>query len=149
MKIKQFIHDKCRRSFGKFDQWKNLTAGSNNFKQAIEYLMECLMMNFLEQQDRHIFSYKNGVFITKVPKENGDKKWTGIHMAQKVNLFKKTVASKYFDYDFNDFPDIEEDSWFDIMKHCPNLKRILDYQEFLKSSKNGFVFLWENVVRYW
>ncbi len=27
MKIKQFIHDKCRRSFGKFDQWKNLTSG--------------------------------------------------------------------------------------------------------------------------
>ena len=41
MKIKQFIHDKCRRSFGKFDQWKNLTAGSNNLKQAIEYLVDC------------------------------------------------------------------------------------------------------------
>lgn len=55
MKIKQFIHDKCRRSFGKFDQWKNLTAGSNNLKQAVEYLLECPDDELLKlQKDRHI-----------------------------------------------------------------------------------------------
>ena len=135
MKIKQFIHDKCRRSFGKFDQWKNLTAGSNNLKQAIEYLLECPDDELLKlTKDRHIFSFKNGVFITKVPKENVDKKeWTTKFIpygTKSEYLTQKTVASKYFDYNFNDFPDIAEDSWFDIMKHCPNLKKILDYQEF-------------------
>jgi hypothetical protein len=64
MKIKQYIHDKCRRSFGKFDQWKNLTAGSNNLKQAIEYLVDCPDDELLKLvKDRHIFSYKNGIIV--------------------------------------------------------------------------------------
>jgi len=135
MKIKQFIHDKCRRSFGKFDQWKNLTAGSNNLKQAIEYLVDCPDDELLKLvKDRHIFSYKNGVFLTKINKGTEDKPiWGTLFVPYGVKseyLSAKTVASKYFNYEFNDFPEIKEDSWFDIMKHCPNFKRILDYQEF-------------------
>ena len=135
MKIKQFIHDKCRRSFGKFDQWKNLTAGSNNLKQAIEYLVDCPDDELLKLvKDRHIFSYKNGVFLTKINKGTDDKPIWGTlfvpYGTKSEYLSPKTVASKYFNYEFNDFPEIKEDLWFDIMKLCPNFKRILDYQEF-------------------
>ena len=135
MKIKQFIHDKCRRSFGKFDQWKNLTAGSSNLKQAIEYLVDCPDDELLKLvKDRHIFSYNNGVFFTKINKGTTENPiWSTLFVPYGTNseyLTHKTVSSKYFDYEFNDFSDIKEDAWFDIMKHCPNFKKILDYQEF-------------------
>jgi GTPase SAR1 family protein len=135
MKIKQFIHDKCRRSFGKFDQWKNLTANSSNLRQAIEYLMECPDDELLKlEKDRHIFSYKNGVFLTKINKGTEDNPIWGTKFipygTKSEYLNAKTVSSKYFDYNFNDFEEINEDCWFDIMKYCPNFKKILDYQEF-------------------
>ena len=151
MKIKQFIHDKCRRSFGKFDQWKNLTAGSSNLKQAVEYLLECPDDELLRlQKDRHIFSYKNGVFLTKVNKGTEDKPVWGTHFVpygkKSEYLNSKTVSSKYFDVNFNDFPSIKEDAWFDMMKHCPNFKRILDYQEFPEQVQLWICILWVNVV---
>ena len=134
MKIKQFIHHKCRRSFGKFDQWKNLTAGGNNLKQAIDYLMDCPDDEVLKLvKDRHVFAYKNGIFFTKINKGTTDKPvWTTKFIpygTKSEYITSKTVASKYFNYNFDDFPEIPEDSWFDIMKQCPNLKKILDYQE--------------------
>ena len=137
MKVKQFIYDKCRRNFGKFDQWKNLTAGSNNLKQAVEYLLECPDDELLKlEKDRHIFSFKNGVFITKVNKGTEDKPlWDTLFVPYGVkseHLSSKTVASKFFNHDFNDFPNIDKNSWFDIMDHCPNFKKILDYQDFTK-----------------
>lgn len=135
IKVKQFIHDKCRRSFGKFDQWKNLTSGSNNLKQAIEYLLDCPDDELLKlKKDRHVFSFKNGVFITKINKGTEENpKWGTefVPYGQKSeHLNIKTVASKYFNNNFNDFPDLKEDSWFDMMEYCPNFKKILDYQEF-------------------
>ena len=137
MKIKQFIHEKCKRSCGKFDQWKNLTAGSSNLKQAIEYMLDCPDDELLKLvKDRHIFSFKNGVYLTKVNIGTEESpKWGTkfVPFGEKSEyLNSKTVASKYFNYNFNDFPDINEDSWFDIMDHCPNFKKILDYQEFPK-----------------
>ena len=137
MKIKQFIHEKCKRSVGKFDQWKNLTAGSSNLKQAIEYMLDCPDDELLKLvKDRHIFSFKNGVYLTKVNIGTEESpKWGTkfVPFGEKSEyLNSKTVASKYFNYNFNDFPDLNEDSWFDIMDHCPNFKKILDYQEFPK-----------------
>ena len=138
MKIKQYIHDKCRRSFGKFDQWKNLTAGSTNLKQAIDYLLECPDDELLKlQKDRHVFSYKNGVYCTKINKGTEEKPVWGTQFVpygtKSEYLNSKTVSCKYFNINFNDFPDIKEDSWFDIMKHCPNFQKILDFQEFPES----------------
>ena len=133
MKIKQYIHEKCRRNSGNFDQWKNLTASSSNLKQAIEYLVECPDDELLKlTKDRHIFSFKNGVYLTKI-RDDKNNKWRTefvTYGTKSEYLNSKTVSSKYFSYDFHDFPDIDEESWFEIMKHCPNFKRILDYQEF-------------------
>ena len=133
MKIKQYIHEKCRRNSGNFDQWKNLTANSSNLKQAIEYLVECPDDELLKLiKDRHIFSFKNGVYLTKI-RDDKNNKWKTEFVpygTKSEYLNSKTVSSKYFDYEFNDFPEIDEESWFEIMRHCPNFKRILDYQEF-------------------
>jgi len=135
MKIKQYITEKCRRSVGKFEQWKNLTAGNNNLKMAVEYLMECPDDELLKlNKDRHIFSFRNGVFISKINKGTELKPiWKSefIPYGQKSNLLNmKTVASKFFNLEFNNFDDIDENNWFEIMKHCPHFKKILDYQEF-------------------
>jgi len=136
MKIKNYIMNKCKKNM-KFDQWKNMTDKAGNLKQAVEYLLECPDEELLQlEKDRHIFSFKNGVFITKINK--GDDKnphWGTLFVPynQKSEyLNSKTVASRYFDLDFNDFPNINEDNWFDILDKCPNFKKILDYQEFPK-----------------
>ena len=136
MKIKNYIMNKCKKNM-KFDQWKNMTDKAGNLKQAVEYLLECPDEELLQlEKDRHIFSFKNGVFITKINK--GDDKnphWGTLFVPynQKSEyLNSKTVASRYFNLDFNDFPNINEDNWFDILNECPNFKKILDYQEFPK-----------------
>ena len=135
MKIEEFIHDKCRRSFGKFDQWKNLTAGSNNLKQAIEYLVNCPDDELLKlKKDRHIFSFKNGLFITKVNKGTKTKPiWTTKFIpygTKSEYINPKTTTSKFFNNEFDDFPEIDQDNWFDLINKCPNFKKILDFQEF-------------------
>ena len=135
-KIKEYIIEKCRKTV-KFDQWKNMTASANNLKQAVDYLTECPDDELLSlEKDRHIFSYKNGVFITKVNKGTEDEPYWGtlfFEYGKPMNtdyINGKTVSSKYFDYNFNDYSDLAEDDWFTIMKDCPNFKKILDYQEF-------------------
>ena len=136
MKIKNYIMNKCKKNM-KFDQWKNMTDKAGNLKQAVEYLLECPDEELLQlEKDRHIFSFKNGVFITKINKGDDKNPHSGtlfVPYNQKSEyLNSKTVASRYFDLDFNDFPNINEDNWFDILNECPNFKKILDYQEFPK-----------------
>lgn len=136
IKIKQYIIEKCRKTY-KFDQWKNMTSGSNNLKQAVEYLSECPDDELLSlEKDRHIFSFKNGIYITKVNEGTDENPiWGSIfykygsYMDQNY-INGKTVASKYFDENFNDYPNLKTEDWFMIMNDCPNFKKILDYQGF-------------------
>ena len=134
MKMKNYIMDKCRKNF-KFDQWKNMTSGNNNVKLAIDYLCECPDEELMTlEKDRHVFSFENGVYLTKYNKGTVKKPHWGtlfIKYGEKSeHLNSKTVASKYFTQSFNDYPNLPEDDWFDIMKDCPNFKKVLDYQEF-------------------
>lgn len=135
-KMKKWIMNKCKRNI-KFDQWKNMTSG-NNIKMALEYLMDCPPeeLHVLEK-DRHLFSFKNGLFYTKVNKGTETNPIWGtafIKYGKEANkspyLNLQSVSSKYFDEDFEDFPDLPEDNWFEIMNTCPNFKKILDFQEF-------------------
>jgi phage/plasmid-associated DNA primase len=89
------------------------------------------------EKDRHVFSFKNGLFITKINKGTEENPHWGTlfvkygkeaHRCEYIS--SKTVSSKYFDEDFQDFPNMNEDNWFEIMEHCPNFKKILQYQEF-------------------
>ena len=135
-KIKKWIMEKCDRKI-KFDQWKNMNSGQN-IKSAVEYFMECPQDELLElEKDRHIFSFRNGIFITKINKGSDEiPYWStlfvkyGKEASSCEYLTKNSVSSKYFDNDFNDFEELDDDQWFDIIEHCPNFKKILDFQEF-------------------
>jgi phage/plasmid-associated DNA primase len=133
--IEDFIYSMCKKEFN-FDQWKNSTAGGlTNIKNATEYLTKYkgIELPALEK-DRYLFAFKNGNYITYY--NNGTTKkpeWNDVFVPYgKSHPYLKTssVACKYFDVDFNNFDEIKKDSWFDIMEHCPNFKKLLDYQEF-------------------
>lgn len=145
LKINKYIIDKCKKNY-KFDQWKNMTANSNNIRQCVEYLSECPDEELLELvKDRHIFSYRNGLYLTKINKGTKDNKVWGTlfipHGTKSEYISKKSVACKYFDRDFNDFPEIEEENWFEIIKTCKNFKKVLDYQEFPEDVQKWLVIL--------
>ena len=135
-KIKKWIMEKCSRKV-KFDQWKNMNSGQN-IKQTVDYLMECPPDELpVLEKDRHIFSFKNGLYITKINKGTETEPiWGtlflryGKEAQESPYLNTQSVSSKYFNEDFNDFPELNESEWFNIIKHCPNFKKILDYQEF-------------------
>jgi len=136
MKIKNYIMEKCRKSF-KFDQWKNMTSGSNNIKQAVDYLTECPDEELMElEKNRYVFSFNNGVYLTKVNKGTEKNPVWGTEFipynTKSKLLTSKTVSSKYFKQDFNNFDEVKDDDWFDIIEECPSFKKVLDYQEFSK-----------------
>ena len=135
-KIKKYIMDKCRKNY-KFDQWKNLTSGNNNIRYAVEYLTDCPEDELMTlEKDRHVFSFNNGIYLTKINKGTENKPiWSTLFVKygeKSEYITSKTVASKYFDQKFNDYPELSDDDWFDILNDCPNFKKILDYQEFPK-----------------
>ena len=106
--------EKCDRKI-KFDQWKNMNSGQN-IKSAVEYFMECPQDELLElEKDRHIFSFRNGIFITKINKVM--KYLIGVLFVKYGKeassceyLTKNSVSSKYFDNDFNT-EELDDDQW--------------------------------------
>jgi len=86
------------------------------------------------EKDRYLFAFKNGNYITHYNEGTAESpSWTDVFVPYGEShpyLNINSVAAKYFDRDFNNFEEIPKDSWFDIMKHCPNFKKILDYQDF-------------------
>lgn len=132
--IKKFIYDECKLQFN-FDQWKNLTASPSNVKNATEYLMEYEGPELLTlKKDRYLFAFKNGNYITYFNKGTEESpEYTDVFVPYGQShpyLTVSSVACKYFNQTFDNFNEIPKNSWFDIMKHCPNFKKILDYQEF-------------------
>ena len=134
MKISDFIVTKCKRTH-KFDQWKNMTSNNQNIKNAVEYFKNCPTDELLAlEKDRHVFTFKNGIFLTKHNIGTVQKPiWRSLfipHGTKNSILKSNTVSSKYFDVDFNNFDNINKDEWFKLIELCPNFKKILDYQEF-------------------
>jgi hypothetical protein len=136
MKIRTYIIEKCTRTT-KYDQWANLNSSGQTIKNAEAYFMECPDYELMPLvRDKHIFSFNNGVFLTKINK--GTEKnpaWGTLFVpygTKSEYLNAKTVSAKYTDEYFNDFPHLNEDDWFNIMDECPNFKKILDYQELSK-----------------
>ena len=141
MTIRKFILDNTSNNgirYLKFDQWKNATSGGNtNIKAAENYLLEYEGPELMPlEKDRHVFAFKNGNYLSKINIGTEEEPiWSDLFVEYSKSskyLNSKTVACKYFDQEFIPF-DSEEymgDSWFKIMDHCPNLRGILDYQEF-------------------
>ena len=134
--IKEYIYQKTDHKIN-FNQWKNATSsGGSNVKNAENYFNEFIGPELPELvKDRHLFSFKNGNYITKYNiSPSGEKpKYVDVFVpygTEHPYINHYSVACKYHDTDFIDF-DTSHDTWFDdIMSHCPTFKSVLDYQEF-------------------
>jgi hypothetical protein len=141
--IKDFIFDVTNKEMH-FDQWKNLTQGKDNARAASEYLQNCKDGQFPDLvMNRHVFSFRNGVYNCKHEVVLSDAKGTfGDRFYPfadaSVKVPSDLVACNFFDADFDDFKDVQD--WYDIP--TPHLQSILDYQRFPSEvSRWMYVFL--------
>jgi len=134
MTIKNFVLDNTRKELNA-NMWKNLTAAKENLKFVTQHLTDCLAPEFEDlEKDRHIFSFKNGIYITKVQSAEDDEErvwidqWIPFEGPGAKKIGASVVASKYFDLEFEDCSNYED--WFDtIKKNCPSFKSVMDYQQ--------------------
>ena len=133
--LKEYIYQKTDHKIN-YVQWKNATAnGSSNINNTEKYFTEyvgpelpCL------EKDRYLFAFKNGNYITmyNTAEEGEPPCYTDVFVPYGTShpyINNYSVAAKYHDSDFTEFPQYSKDEWFKIMDHCPTFKSLLDYQE--------------------
>ena len=133
--LKEYIYQKTDHKIN-YTQWKNATAnGSSNINNTEKYFSEntCPELPCLEK-DRYLFAFKNGNYIAKYnTAEEGDTpKYRDIFVpygTEHPYINNYSIAAKYHDQDFIEFPQYSDEEWFKIMDHCPTFKSLLDYQE--------------------
>lgn len=134
--IDKFLHDIAKKEINGA-QWKNLTA-KDNAKKALEYLKSCEDYQFQDlKKDRHVFSFRNGVYITNLKNEQGDYYDYFHKFGSMPRLNDTLVTSKYFDQDFDNFDNIT--NWWDI--ETPNMETILQYQ-FQEEKEKDLIIRW-------
>jgi hypothetical protein len=133
--IKDYVYGVAKKEV-QFDLWKNLTARAPGHNDLIRHLENIKDMQFPEiQKNRHVWSFKNGIFIGKeFDSEKSDivnPHWRASFYTYESNEFKNLdqtiVSSKYFDQDFIDYSEI---NWRDIP--TPFFDSVLNYQKFDK-----------------
>jgi hypothetical protein len=129
MPISEFVYSVAQKET-RFEVWKNLTARATSARDAIKHLTDCKDIQFPEiKKNRHVWSFNNGIFIGK---EWDGNKYTCNFYTYESNeylcLDPTIVSCKYFDTDFNNYPEI--DDWWDIP--TPYFQSIMEYQEFSK-----------------
>ena len=129
MNISDFVYSIAQKET-RFEVWKNLTTKSGNANFAISHLSDCKDMQFPEiKKNRHVWSFRNGVFVGKVWSPNNGMyvtKFYDYESDQFKCLDPTIVSSKFFDKQFNDYREI--DDWYDIP--TPNFQQIMEYQNF-------------------
>lgn len=142
MTVKNFVIDMTRKELNA-NMWKNRTCAKENTNFVTRELTECLAPEFEDLiKDRHIFSFNNGIYITKVKnpsaddEDNDDQLWIDQWIpfdgpgAKKIGA--SVVSSKYFDLEFENCSKDKEgyEDWFEIIKKkCPHFKSVMDYQQ--------------------
>jgi hypothetical protein len=131
MSIKEFIHNLTDNRNLNPEMWKNQTQSKNNVQAACEYLTEYIGGEFEDiTRDRHVFSFNNGIYITKkYDEEKGiyHDEWIPYKGEGSKSIGSSVVACKHYNENFNYEKNMK---WFDILtKYCPNFKSIMDYQE--------------------
>jgi phage/plasmid-associated DNA primase len=142
--IKDYIYQKTDHKIN-FNQWKNATAnGTSNINNAEKYFNEFVGPELPSlNKDRHLFAFKNGNYITKYnTAEPGETPvYTDVFVPYGKShpyLNNLSVAAKYHDVKFDNYDQYSEDEWFNIMKHCPTFKSLLEYQEFTEEVQKWF-----------
>lgn len=143
MNLKDFIHDVTKKELN-YTMWKNLTSAKDNVRAAVTYLSEYIGCEFEDlMRDRHVFSFKNGIYIVKKFKKNPEPnlededegkwvdEWIPYSGEGSKTIGSSIVACKYFNENFENCVNIaEEGGWFSIIEQkCKHFKGIMDYQE--------------------
>ena len=125
--IEKFVYKSCQKELN-YEQWHNLTVDKTNGKNVITFLSKTDDHQFLElRKNRHVFSFKNGVYIAKNYDARNDLYSDRFYKyGTYPALPSDTVASKYFDYEFNMFEELNTEDWYQIS--TPHLQSILDFQ---------------------
>jgi hypothetical protein len=135
MTIEKFVYSLANKD-DNFEMWKNFTSKGSIFREVIDNISKCNDNQFPDiEKRRHVWSFKNGVFVGKEweptnpndPEEGFYKCKFYPYDSNDFAVLDPTVIScKYFDQEFNEFPDLER--WQDIP--TPNFDKVLQYQKF-------------------
>jgi succinate dehydrogenase flavin-adding protein (antitoxin of CptAB toxin-antitoxin module) len=127
--IPEFVYEFAEKEVN-FDFWKDITSRGNTAREVINYLSNCIDSQFPEIiKDRHVWSFKNGLFIGKEwqPKEGKYAcRFYPYESKQFRSLDPTLVSCKFFDQFFDDYNYVED--WWDIP--TPYFQSIFDYQSF-------------------
>lgn len=125
--IPELIYNSVQKNVS-FEQFKNLTHAGNNVRNAIEFMQNCVDAQFPTLvKDRHVFSFKNGVYFAKYIDDNGEitDRFMTYEQIDRGGI-KNICSSKYFDHEFTN-GSVEHANWRDI--DTPVLDSILEYQD--------------------
>ena len=108
------------------------TNSKSNTKDIIEHLKKVSDPRYPDlKKDRHVFSFRNGVYISKYKKDEfGNWRDYFYRYGDKPALPSAVVACKYFDLDFNNFDEESKKPGWDWYTDIPtpNFQKIIDYQ---------------------
>lgn len=111
-----------------FNLWFDLTSRGGTGKEVVKHLSVCNDIQFPEiQKNRHVFSFRNGIFVARVEEEEGITcKFYTYDSEEYRQLDNTVVSSKYFDQEFDLYENY--DDWYDIP--TPFMRSIMKYQGF-------------------
>ena len=127
MTIKEFVYQATQKETN-YGQWLNATKNQSNIDHCIKYLTHCVSAEFpILKKNRHVFSFRNGVYITKVVDKTGTFHDSFYKYGSSISIPSSEVACKFFDIEFNEeFSKVQQKDWYSIP--TPNLQKIIDFQ---------------------
>jgi hypothetical protein len=139
--INKFIYEMTSKSANQ-KMWKLRTKASISVEKLEKELTESsLTIEFDDlSKNRHVFSFLNGIYVTNVWDEEGEK-WVDewIPYGENKKIGDNIVSSKLFNMEFEDCSDME---WFEIIKQrCPNMRHIMNYQTWPEEAQRWFCIL--------
>ncbi len=135
MSVKQFIYSETQQKLN-FEMWVNATNPKDNISAAVKYLTEYSGDEFPDLvRNRNVFSFNNGIYITKVLGDSFEDKWIPYEESEGFSF----VSCKLFNQDFEYCDQIE---WFEIIKQkCPNFYAVMEYQQWPDEVKKWLCIL--------
>jgi hypothetical protein len=127
--IKEFVYMLAQKEIY-YERWKDMTSKGGTFNEVIRHLDVCNDHQFPEiVKDRHVWSFKNGLFRGKVWNEDLQAYTSKFYPYDSVEfqaLDPRVVSSKYFDQEFLAHDHVTD--WYEIP--TPHFQSVLDYQRF-------------------
>jgi hypothetical protein len=124
--IKDFCYQNTN-SNSDFALWQCATNPAGNILSAISRLLDSEEGFTTVKKDRHLFSFKNGIYETENTIKGKWYKYNEKDMCVSYGAIQEDrVSCRYFPVKFTDCSDIE--NWYDIP--TPHFQSIMEYQDF-------------------